>query len=86
MEDINHFTDLGLYLKHNQVKIQKYGYIELMNNLFTEDQQSGTIIINKTLLHSFYNGLLIFDEIQNSYNKQSDNIWSKVILLIGKLL
>jgi len=43
-------------------------------------------MINKQLLLSFYSGLLIFDEIQNSYNKQSNNIWSKVILLIGKLL
>ena len=42
--------------------------------------------MNKQLLHSFFNGLIIFDEIQNSYNKQSNNIWSKVILLIGSVL
>jgi hypothetical protein len=86
-----------LYNRRNNGFFKFIGYKELANNLFinnkldltalnekeiTDAIKTGKIKINKDLLNSFANSLLICDEIHNVYNTYEKNNWGIALQII----
>jgi hypothetical protein len=79
------FKFIGYKELANHLFIKKDENINIQNITETEIDkfiESGKIKINKTLLESFANSLLICDEIHNTYNSSEKNNWGVAIQTI----
>lgn len=67
------------------IPVDYYGYLELGNRLITQ-APDGQFRINRALVRSMFNGIVVFDEVQKCYSRLHDTLQYIYVRLLVLLL